>query len=192
MIFGGFLEVIAGPRRHRHRRRAVPGRQAAERRSGAGLRRRAGAEAGHHRRRRRQPDVGGDPAAGRSRRRRAGHRPRTGRGLPLGVPARTGASWPVSTPCSWARCCTGPVWCRGSFPLVGLIGAPDAARVRCSPCMFGLWSRCPRWPGSRPSRSPPWEFSLGVYLIVKGFKPSPITAGLTAAATRPVYSDAAG
>jgi hypothetical protein len=25
-----------------------------------------------------------------------------------------------------------------------------------------------------------WEFSLGVYLIVKGFKPSPITAGMTA------------
>jgi hypothetical protein len=25
-----------------------------------------------------------------------------------------------------------------------------------------------------------WEFSLGVYLIVKGFKPLPITADLTA------------
>src|SRR5438270_756079 len=25
-----------------------------------------------------------------------------------------------------------------------------------------------------------WEFSLGVYLIVKGFKPSPITAGMAA------------
>jgi hypothetical protein len=23
-----------------------------------------------------------------------------------------------------------------------------------------------------------WEFSLGVYLVVKGFKPSPITAGM--------------
>lgn len=23
-----------------------------------------------------------------------------------------------------------------------------------------------------------WEFSLGVYLVVKGFKPSPITAGI--------------
>ena len=28
-----------------------------------------------------------------------------------------------------------------------------------------------------------WEFSLGVYLVVKGFKPSPITAGMTDAAT---------
>jgi len=29
-----------------------------------------------------------------------------------------------------------------------------------------------------------WEFSLGVYLIVKGFKPSPITAGMGASSTR--------
>jgi hypothetical protein len=28
-----------------------------------------------------------------------------------------------------------------------------------------------------------WEFSLGVYLIVKGFKPSPITAGMVANST---------
>jgi hypothetical protein len=30
-----------------------------------------------------------------------------------------------------------------------------------------------------------WEFSLGVYLIVKGFKRSPITAGMTATSARP-------
>jgi hypothetical protein len=30
-----------------------------------------------------------------------------------------------------------------------------------------------------------WEFSLGVYLIVKGFKPSPITAGITTAGAQP-------
>jgi len=29
-----------------------------------------------------------------------------------------------------------------------------------------------------------WEFSLGVYLVVKGFKPSPITAGIAATSTR--------
>jgi hypothetical protein len=29
-----------------------------------------------------------------------------------------------------------------------------------------------------------WEFSLGIYLIVKGFRPSPITAGMTASSTR--------
>jgi hypothetical protein len=36
-----------------------------------------------------------------------------------------------------------------------------------------------------------WEFSLGVYLIVRGFRPSPITAGMTAGSTRPAHQDAA-
>jgi hypothetical protein len=36
-----------------------------------------------------------------------------------------------------------------------------------------------------------WEFSLGVWLVVKGFKPSPITAEMTAASTPPVYQDVA-
>jgi hypothetical protein len=36
-----------------------------------------------------------------------------------------------------------------------------------------------------------WEFSLGVYLVVKGFKASPITAGMTASSARPAYQEAA-
>jgi len=36
-----------------------------------------------------------------------------------------------------------------------------------------------------------WELSLGVYLVVKGFNHSPITAGMTALSTRPAYQDAA-
>ena len=34
-----------------------------------------------------------------------------------------------------------------------------------------------------------WEFSLGVWLVVKGFKPCPITAEMTAADTAPAYHD---
>ena len=34
-----------------------------------------------------------------------------------------------------------------------------------------------------------WELSLGVWLVVKGFKPSPITAGMAAADTAPAYHD---
>ena len=34
-----------------------------------------------------------------------------------------------------------------------------------------------------------WEFSLGVWLVVKGFRPSPITAGMEAAGRAPAYSD---
>ena len=33
-------------------------------------------------------------------------------------------------------------------------------------------------------------FALGVWLVVKGFKPSPITAEMTAADTAPAYHDA--
>jgi hypothetical protein len=36
-----------------------------------------------------------------------------------------------------------------------------------------------------------WEFSLGVWLIVKGFRPCPITAGMAAADTAPAYHDGA-
>ena len=32
-----------------------------------------------------------------------------------------------------------------------------------------------------------WEFSLGVCLVVKGFRPSPITAEMAAASTPPAY-----
>jgi Domain of unknown function (DUF4386) len=34
-----------------------------------------------------------------------------------------------------------------------------------------------------------WEFSLGVWLVVKGFRPSPITAAMDAASTPPAHQD---
>jgi hypothetical protein len=34
-----------------------------------------------------------------------------------------------------------------------------------------------------------WEFSLGMWLVVKGFKPSPITADTDTASTPPAYQD---
>ena len=57
--------------------------------------------------------------------------------------------------------------------------------------MFGLWERVSAPSGLLVIPIPLWEFSLGVYLVVKGFKPSPITAGMTATATRPAYLNAA-
>ena len=36
-----------------------------------------------------------------------------------------------------------------------------------------------------------WEFSLGVWLVVKGFKPSPITAAMDAASTPRAYQNVA-
>jgi Domain of unknown function (DUF4386) len=69
------------------------------------------------------------------------------------------------------------------LPVVGFIGAAlllasDAA------VLFGLWDRISAPSGLLAIPIALWEFSLGVYLIVKGFKPSPITAGMTAAASR--------
>jgi hypothetical protein len=50
--------------------------------------------------------------------------------------------------------------------------------------LFGLWDRISAPSGLLAIPIALWEFSLGVYLIVKGFKPSPITAGMTASSTR--------
>jgi hypothetical protein len=63
------------------------------------------------------------------------------------------------------------------LPLVGFIGAPllvafDAA------VLFGLVDRVSALPAIAAIPIALWEFSLGVYLVVKGFKPSPITAGM--------------
>jgi hypothetical protein len=70
-------------------------------------------------------------------------------------------------------------WWHGFFP-----GSHSLER-RCSSfswsgVLFGLW-------GQRSTLTPlaarpvaPFEFSLGVYLVAKGFRPSPITAGIAA------------
>jgi len=34
-----------------------------------------------------------------------------------------------------------------------------------------------------------WELSLGIYLMVKGFRPSPITAETTADTTQPILRE---
>jgi hypothetical protein len=70
------------------------------------------------------------------------------------------------------------------LPVVGLIGAglllaSDIATL------FGLWDRMSPLSGLLAIPIALWEFSLGVYLIVKGFKPSPITAGMTATNNQP-------
>jgi hypothetical protein len=74
------------------------------------------------------------------------------------------------------------------LPLLGFIGAPLLV-ASATATLFGLWGQM-----SAPSAllSIPiavWEFSLGVWLVVKGFKPSPITAGMVAADTRPTYRE---
>ena len=68
------------------------------------------------------------------------------------------------------------------LPLVGFIGAPLLVTSAVA-TMFGFWDQV-----STPSAllTLPiglWEFSLGVYLVVKGFKPSPITTAMVPPST---------
>jgi hypothetical protein len=65
------------------------------------------------------------------------------------------------------------------LPWLAFIGAP-LLLISWSGVLFGLW-------GQRSTLTPLaalpvalFEFSLGVYLVVKGFRPSPITAGIVA------------
>ena len=55
--------------------------------------------------------------------------------------------------------------------------------------MSGLWGQVSVVSAIAALPIAVWEFSLG-YLIVKGFKPSPITAGPTAAGATPAHRDA--
>jgi Domain of unknown function (DUF4386) len=76
------------------------------------------------------------------------------------------------------------------IPLVGLIGAPLLLTSDIA-VMFGLWEQFSLPAGIATLPVALWEFSLGVWLVVKGFKPSPITAGMTATSTRPAHQDTA-
>jgi hypothetical protein len=61
------------------------------------------------------------------------------------------------------------------LPLLGFIGVPLLV-TNVAGMVFGLWDRVSAVTGILTIPIAVWEFSLGVYLVVKGFKPSPITA----------------
>jgi hypothetical protein len=61
------------------------------------------------------------------------------------------------------------------IPVLGLIGAPMLL-VSVVAIMFGINNLTSVWHGIATAPIFVWELSLGIYLIVKGFKPSPITA----------------
>jgi hypothetical protein len=72
------------------------------------------------------------------------------------------------------------------IPVIGLIGAPFLICTVIA-TLFGAMKL-----GSVELAAVPvaaWELSLGVWLLVKGFRPSPITAGMDAASTPPAYQD---
>ena len=74
------------------------------------------------------------------------------------------------------------------IPVVGLIGAPFLICTVFATMLGGFKLGSPQL-AAVPVAA--WELSLGVWLVVKGFKPSPITAAMDAASTPPAYQDVA-
>jgi hypothetical protein len=66
--------------------------------------------------------------------------------------------------------------------LLGLIGGPVLFASGIA-VLFGLYQQVSVWSLVATVPVFAWEASLGIYLMVKGFKPSPLTAGTTAATT---------
>ena len=74
------------------------------------------------------------------------------------------------------------------LPAIGLIGAPlHLTAVVLT--MFGAVDRVGTVTGIAAIPIAVWEFSLGAYLIVKGFKPCPITDEVREDATPPAIRE---
>jgi hypothetical protein len=63
-----------------------------------------------------------------------------------------------------------------AIPLMGLVGAPLLLSAKLG-MVFGVNDEISLWSGIALAPIFFWELSLGVWLVVRGFKPSPITAG---------------
>jgi hypothetical protein len=74
--------------------------------------------------------------------------------------------------------------------LLGLVGGP-LVFVSGIAVLFGLYEQTSGISALATLPEFAWELSLGIYLIVKGFKASPITAGVEAASAARAYSGAA-
>jgi hypothetical protein len=70
------------------------------------------------------------------------------------------------------------------IPVIGLIGAPLLITAVFA-TLFGGSMPPPAWTGLAAVPVAAWEFSLGVWLVVKGFRPSPITTAMDAATSTP-------
>ena len=68
------------------------------------------------------------------------------------------------------------------IPVLGLIGAPLLI-IAVIATLFGGIEQGSSWAALTALPVAAWEFSLGVWLVVKGFRPSPITAAMDAAST---------
>jgi hypothetical protein len=76
-----------------------------------------------------------------------------------------------------------------ALPILGLIGAPLLLTADIA-TLFGGIGQHSSWAllGALPVAA--WELSLGVWLVVKGFNPSPLTARTAATDSAPAFHDA--
>ena len=70
------------------------------------------------------------------------------------------------------------------IPVIGLIGAPILIAAVFATLLRGSVP-APSWAALAALPVAAWELSLGIWLVVKGFKPSPITTGMATASTPP-------
>jgi Domain of unknown function (DUF4386) len=77
-----------------------------------------------------------------------------------------------------------------ALPVMGLIGAPLLLTAVVA-ILFGGIEQISVWTALATLPVAAWELSLGVWLVVKGFRPSPVTEGMAADRPRPAYQDAA-
>ena len=75
-----------------------------------------------------------------------------------------------------------------ALPVLGLVGAPLLLAADIA-TLFGAIGQFSAWAAVAALPIAAWEFSLGVWLVVKGFNPSPITAGMTATDNAAAYQD---
>ena len=76
------------------------------------------------------------------------------------------------------------------IPAMGLIGAPLLI-IAVFATLFGQHSALTGLAALPVIPVAAWELSLGVWLVVKGFRPSPITAGMDAATTPAAHQEVA-
>jgi uncharacterized protein DUF4386 len=74
------------------------------------------------------------------------------------------------------------------IPVLGLIGGPLLI-IAVIATLFRGTAHIPPLAVLAAIPVAAWELSLGLWLVVKGFRPSPITAGMAAASTAPAYHD---
>jgi hypothetical protein len=75
-----------------------------------------------------------------------------------------------------------------ALPVLGLLGAPLLITADIA-TLFGAIGQYSALAALAALPVAVWEFSLGVWLVVKGFRPSPITAGMVTASKAPAYQD---